>query len=112
MVGFQVSVCVCVCARHAGVCFSNEKTLGCQWSCLQLEHGVVGDVATTAVIKKIQKSKVDTQGSGALAVVSYDRRSLAICDRDSWRTKSTALEKVGFGNRYRPQGIFRKNFRP
>ena len=42
LVGFQEGVH----ARHVGARFSNEKTLGCQWSRLWLELGIVGDVTT------------------------------------------------------------------
>ena len=50
-VGLQKSVCGIWGAR-----FSSEKHLGCEWSHLQFELGiVVGDVATTENIKINQK---------------------------------------------------------
>ena len=43
------------CLRHMGARFSNEKTLGCQWSRLQFEFAIVGDVAIMENIKINQK---------------------------------------------------------
>ena len=43
------------CLRHVGACFLNEETLGCQWSPLQIELDIVGDVTTTENIEINQK---------------------------------------------------------
>ena len=53
------------CLRHVGARFLNEKTLGCQWSRLQLEHGIVGDVTTTENMKINQKNlRLTLRGPG------------------------------------------------
>ena len=39
------------CLRHVGARSLNEKSLGNQWSCLQLKPGIVRDVTTTENIK-------------------------------------------------------------
>ena len=44
------------CLRHVGARFLNEKSLGYQWSRLQLEPGIVRDVTTTENIKINQKN--------------------------------------------------------
>ena len=43
------------CLRHVGARFLNEKSLGYQWSHLQLEPGIVRDVTTAENIKINQK---------------------------------------------------------
>ena len=44
------------CLRHVGARFLNEKSLGYQWSRLQLEPGIVRDVTRTENIKINQKN--------------------------------------------------------
>ena len=43
------------CLRHVGARFLNEKSLGYQWSRLQLEPAILRDVTTTENIKINQK---------------------------------------------------------
>ena len=51
--------------QRVGARFSNEKALGCQWSCLQLELGIVGDVTITENIKNIQRNlRLTLRGPG------------------------------------------------
>ena len=53
------------CLRHMGARFSNEKTLGCQWSRLQFEFAIVGDVTIMENIKINQKNlRLTLRGPG------------------------------------------------
>ena len=53
------------CLRHVGARFLNEKSLGYQWSRLQLEPGIVRDVTTTENIKINQKNfRLTLRGPG------------------------------------------------
>ena len=53
------------CLRHVGARFLNEKSLGYQWSRLQLEPGIVRDVTTTENIKINQKKfRLTLRGPG------------------------------------------------
>ena len=53
------------CLRHMGARFLNEKTLGCQWSRLQFEFAIVGDVTIMENIKINQKNlRLTLRGPG------------------------------------------------
>ena len=53
------------CLRHVGARFLNEKSLGYQWSRLQLEPGIVRDVTTMENIKINQKNfRLTLRGPG------------------------------------------------
>ena len=61
-------------AAH-GARFLNEKILGCRWSRLQFELGIVGDVTTPDTIKKSKNLRLTHRGPGCgdqRAAVSVD----------------------------------------